>query len=663
MAEADTQMEHGGSFRALVRRLLPFLLVVLLVGSLGALLYTASNASNDHQRALAEQQRSFEAITLARRFEAQVARSEVTLARYVISLDPDTGRLFQDQWRAAASQLKALAFATRKSAWQRGNVEALGYAFAQRGRTLNAIGLRTTYDQKMAALASFHQAGKSQDLKRITALLNIVIEAENARLRERSLAVTLAGDRTEWVGKTSRLLGLALLVCVLFTAWFAHAAYDDRRRARRQAEQETERADRLEAAVRARTAELSDAYEQLKRESAERAAAEDNLRQMQKMDAVGQLTGGIAHDFNNMLAVVVGGLELAKRNLRLKPLEAARHLDNALDGANRASALTRRLLAFARSEPLLPTAIDPDALLSGMADLIDRTIGDQIIVTLTGQASGWRIFVDQHQMENAILNLCVNARDAMEGRGHLALSTAQVQLKAGEVGDCAAGDYVELSVTDDGCGMSADVLARVFEPFFTTKPVGKGTGLGLSQIFGFVRQSQGEIRIESELGTGTSVHIYLPRRILTEQEAAAEAPASEQLHTLHPPTRILVVEDDPRVLNQTMAALAELGHLPIACDHPSKAAKLLSNNADIGLIMSDVLMPDMTGPEMIRTLPAHMRHLPVLFVTGFTGDATDSDDFRGHEVLRKPYTLNALGLALSNALSGSNHPGTAAAAE
>lgn len=662
MAEADTQMDHGGSFRAVVRRLLPFLLVVLLVGSLGALLYTASNASNDHQRALAEQQRSFEAITLARRFEAQVARSEVTLARYVISLDPDTGRLFQDQWRAAASQLKALAFATRKSAWQRGNVEALGYAFAQRGRTLNAIGLRTTYDQKMAALASFHQAGKSQDLKRITALLNIVIEAENARLRERSLAVTLAGDRTEWVGKTSRLLGLALLVCVLFTAWFAHAAYDDRRRARRQAEQETERADRLEAAVRARTAELSDAYEQLKRESAERAAAEDNLRQMQKMDAVGQLTGGIAHDFNNMLAVVVGGLELAKRNLRLKPLEAARHLDNALDGANRASALTRRLLAFARSEPLLPTAIDPDALLSGMADLIDRTIGDQIIVTLTGQASGWRIFVDQHQMENAILNLCVNARDAMEGRGHLALSTAQVQLKAGEVGDCAAGDYVELNVTDDGCGMSADVLARVFEPFFTTKPVGKGTGLGLSQIFGLVRQCEGEIRIESQVGEGSCVRIYLPR-CFSEPECDTDAAMQGGGPVEQPPTRILVVEDDARVLNQTMAALRELGHLPLACDHPSKAARLLSNNADIGLIISDVLMPDMTGPEMVKALPPHFRHLPVLFVTGYAGDVSQGADFEGHMVLRKPYTLAALGQALSTALSGSPHPETAAAAE
>ena len=663
MAEREVIDEQDRGWRAAARRYMPLVLGILLIGSLGALLYSASSASRDHQRALAEQQRSWEIMALARAFEAKTARAEVTLARYVISLDPDTGRLFQDQWRTAASQLKSLTYATRKSDWQRGNVRALQAAFEQRGKTLSEIGLRTTYDQKMGALAQFHQAGRSQDIKRLTALIDLVIQAENARLRERSLAVSLAGDRTELVGKTSRMVGLALLVCVLFALWLVNAAYTERRNARRMADMEAERADRLEEAVSARTSELSDAYEQLKRESAERAAAEDNLRQMQKMDAVGQLTGGIAHDFNNMLAVVVGGLELAKRKLRLKPAEAGHHLDNAMEGANRAAALTRRLLAFARSEPLLPNAVDPDSLLRGMADLVDRTIGDQIIVSFAHKASGWRIFVDQHQMENALLNLCVNARDAMEGRGKLTISTGQAQLAANQIGECPAGDYVTVSVTDNGCGMTAEVAARVFEPFFTTKTVGKGTGLGLSQIFGFVRQSQGEIRIESELGTGTSVHIYLPRRILTEQEAAAEAPASEQLHTLHPPTRILVVEDDPRVLNQTMAALAELGHLPIACDHPSKAAKLLSNNADIGLIMSDVLMPDMTGPEMIRTLPAHMRHLPVLFVTGFTGDATDSDDFRGHEVLRKPYTLNALGLALSNALSGSNHPGTAAAAE
>ncbi|WP_037488742.1 ATP-binding protein [Sphingobium indicum] len=663
MADSDTMDDRETGWRVAWRRLLPFLLGILLIGSLGALLYSASNASRDHARALAEQQRSFEIIALARAFEAQTARAEVTLARYVIGLNPDTGRLFQDQWRTAGAQLKALGYATRGTGWQRGNVEALQHAYAARGKTLNEIGLRTTYDQKMAALGRFHEAGTSRDLKRITALLDRVIHAENLRLRERSLAVTLAGDRTEWVGQTSRLLGLAMLVCVLFAAWFAHVAYSDRRNARRLAEAEAERADRLDLAVRARTAELTDAYERLKQESIERAAAEENLRQMHKMDAVGQLTGGIAHDFNNMLAVVVGGLELAKRKIRLKPQEASRHLDNAMEGANRASALTRRLLAFARSEPLLPSAVDPDALVSGMVDLIDRTIGDQIIVALAPQAQGWRIFVDQHQMENAILNLCVNARDAMDGRGRLTIGTGQAVLAAGEVGDCMAGDYVVLSVTDDGCGMSADVLARVFEPFFTTKPVGKGTGLGLSQIFGFVRQCEGEIRIESEPDKGTSVHIYLPRRIGDAVADADDSASPARVATLHPPTRILVVEDDPRVLNQTMAALAELGHLPIACDHPSKAAKLLANNSDIGLIMSDVLMPDLTGPEMIRALPAQYRHLPVLFVTGYAGDATASADFVGHEVLRKPYTLMALANALSTALNGSNQSGTVAAAE
>ena len=263
MADSDLQDQQtqgrGSRWAAALRRAVPWLLVVLLIGSLATLLYTASNASRDHARALAEQQRSFEIIALARGFEARIARAEVTLARYVISLEPDTGRLFQDQWRNASSQLKTLYYATRGAGWQRGNVEALQSAFEQRGKTLSEIGLRTTYDQKMAALAKFHQAGKSQDRKRITPLLDRVIQAENARLRERSLAVSRAGDRSEWIGRTWRLFGLVLLVCVLFAAWFAHVALNDRRNARRQAELEAERADRLDAAVRARTAELSDA--------------------------------------------------------------------------------------------------------------------------------------------------------------------------------------------------------------------------------------------------------------------------------------------------------------------------------------------------------------------------------------------------------------------
>lgn len=663
MTDSYFMEDQESGWQAAVRRFLPVILVVLLIGTLGTLLYSASNASRDHERALKEQRRSFEIIALARAFEAKTARAEVTLARYVISLDPDVGRLFQDQWRTASSQLKLLNYATRQSGWQRNNVRALRAAFEKRGKTLSEIGLRTTYDQKMAALAQYHRAGRSEDLKQITALLDKVIQAENRRLQERSLAVVLAGDRTAWVDKTSRLFGLVLLACVLFALWIANGAYTERRNARRLAETEAERADRLEAAVAARTAELSNAYEQLKKETSERAAAEENLRQMQKMDAVGQLTGGIAHDFNNMLAVVVGGLELAKRKLRLKPQEATRHLDNAMEGANRAAALTRRLLAFARSEPLLPAPIDPETLVTGMAELIDRSIGDQIVVSIKNHAGGWLIFVDQHQMENAILNLCVNARDAMEGRGRLLIETRQVYLSEQEVGECAEGDYVAMSVTDDGCGMTPEVLARVFEPFFTTKAVDKGTGLGLSQIFGFVRQSEGEIRIESEYGKGTSVHIYLPRKVTEQDEAHADAMQPERDPVLHPPTRILVVEDDPRVLNQTMAALAELGHLPVACDHPSKAAKLLTSHLDIGLIISDVLMPDMTGPEMIRTLPPAYDHVPVLFVTGYAGDIAEGSDFGGHEVLRKPYTLAGLAHALSNALSGSHHPGTAAAAE
>jgi CheY-like chemotaxis protein len=297
-----------------------------------------------------------------------------------------------------------------------------------------------------------------------------------------------------------------------------------------------------------------------------------------------------------------------------------------------------------------------------MADLIDRTIGDQIVVSFTHQAKGWRIFVDQHQLENAILNLCVNARDAMEGRGHLTLRTAQVVLAAGEVGDCAAGEHVVLTVTDDGCGMTPEVLARVFEPFFTTKPVGQGTGLGLSQIFGFVRQCAGEVRIDSTPGSGSSVHLYLPRCHADAESRDMHAGGTAE-PVRHPPTRILVVEDDPRVLNQTMSALSELGHLPVACDHPGKAARLLAHNGDIGLIVSDVLMPDMTGPEMVKALPASFRHLPVLFVTGYAGDISDSADFEGHAVLRKPYTLAALGQAVGEALSESHRPGTAAAAE
>ncbi|MET0249720.1 MAG: ATP-binding protein [Sphingobium sp.] len=662
MAGMDNIGDPGEARRALLRRAVPVLLVLLLAGALASLLYSATNASRDHEQALAEQRRSYEVIALARSFDATMAHTEATLARYVISMDPDTGRLFQDKLRMSAAQLRAIAYNSRHSDWQSANIRDLRQLFDARANTLSEIGLRTADGQKMGALSQFHRAGQAPELARIDTLINAVITAEKERLRERSIAVTLAGNRTEQVGRTSRLLGLVMVVCVLFALWLANIAYTGRRSARLLAEAETARADMLEAAVAARTAELTDAYERLKQETAERTAAEEHLRQLHKMEAVGQLTGGIAHDFNNMLAVVIGGLELARRRIGDGPEEADRHLDNAMEGANRAAALTRRLLAFARAEPLLPQAVDPDRLLVEMADLIDRTIGDQITVRLASGAGGWHIFVDQLQMENAILNLCVNARDAMAGRGVLTIETVQKRLAAGEVGECMAGDHIVVTITDDGCGMTPDVAARVFEPFFTTKPVGKGTGLGLSQIFGFIRQSQGEVRIESEVGKGTKVHLYLPRRTQADAGGGVALAAVDADAVLHPPTRILVVEDDPRVLNQTMSALAELGHLPIACPRAADARMMLDGQRDIGLILTDVLMPDMTGPEMVAALPAIYAHIPILYVTGYAGEIEDAATFGGHEVLRKPYTLMALGTAISVALSGSNHSSTAAAA-
>ncbi|WP_241241886.1 ATP-binding protein [Sphingobium algorifonticola] len=637
--------------RRVLRNVVAAAIGLPLVTALAALLYFATIASNDRDTALAEQQHSFEVIVLANRLDASIAKSETTLARYVISLDPDIGRLFQSQWRSASAELDALVFATRRSSWQKDAINGLRDAFVDRGKMLSEIGLRTTYDQKLGALAQFHQAGKAENLKAINARLDAIIRAENARLAERSTAANLAGARSERVSRTYMLIGLVILVGALCAAWAAMSAWADRRNARRLADAEMVRADRLEAAVTARTAELRDANARLKQEAAERAAAEESLRQMQKMEAVGQLTGGIAHDFNNMLAVVSGGLELARRKLHEDPANAQRHIDNAMEGANRASALTRRLLAFARAEPLLPAPTDPDALIRDMSDLIDRTIGDQITVTIDTGASGWAIFVDRHQLENAILNLCVNARDAMDGRGTLTIATAQATLAEHEIGECAGGDYICLTVKDSGCGMDADVLQRVFEPFFTTKPVGQGTGLGLSQIFGFVRQCDGEIRILSTPGEGTQVDLFLPRKHMTAQQAATMAATQDIVETTDlPPTRILVVEDDPRVLSQSMDAIAELGHLPIACPHASEAAAMLERHGDVGLIVSDVLMPGMTGPEMIASLPDAYRAVPVLFVTGYAGDIDNATMFEGHQVLRKPYTLAILARAISDAI-------------
>jgi CheY-like chemotaxis protein len=380
------------------------------------------------------------------------------------------------------------------------------------------------------------------------------------------------------------------------------------------------------------------------------------------MEAVGQLTGGIAHDFNNMLAVVVGGIDLALRRLTGPRREVMMHLNNAMEGATRAAALTRRLLSFARSEPLLPERVEPAELIRGMSDLLDRTLGERIRIEVDVSNDAWPTYVDPHQLENAIVNLAVNARDAMDGEGQMRITTANVTLAANQVGDVRAGEYVKVSVADTGCGMPPDVLERAFEPFFTTKPVGKGTGLGLSQIFGFAHESGGEVGIESQVGRGTTVSIYLPRT-----EAAAPVrlhPAAQWTETadVHVAgARILLVEDDPRVRTATVGALEDLDYEPVACGSGAEAIDIF-NAQMFDLVITDVIMPEMSGPELIRHLKMTSPHdFAVLFVTGYVGEG-ETDDLRGYELLRKPFTVGALASAVAAALARTSEPPRSSAA-
>jgi CheY-like chemotaxis protein len=364
-----------------------------------------------------------------------------------------------------------------------------------------------------------------------------------------------------------------------------------------------------------------------------------------------------------MLAVVVGGIDLAQRRLNGPKREVLTHLQNAMEGATRAAALTRRLLSFARSEPLLPERVDSKSLIGGMSDLLDRTIGERIKVDVDLAADTWPTYVDPHQLENAIVNLAVNARDAMDGQGLMRISTENVTLAANQVGDVRPGEYVKISVADTGCGMSQEVLDRAFEPFFTTKPVGKGTGLGLSQIFGFAHQSGGEVGIESKVGRGTAVSIYLPRTEIAAQvrvHPAVQRITESEAHVAG--ARILLVEDDPRVRTATVGALEDLDYEPVSCSSGAEAIDLFAGQ-EFDLVISDVIMPEMTGPELIRHLKTnHDRDFAVLFVTGYVGEG-ETDDLRGYELLRKPFTVGALASAVAGALSRTvNEPPRSSAA-
>lgn len=644
----------------------------IVVSILIALIAMLALSSRQRDTALEWQQRSFEVMIAVRAIEGQMAQSEATLGRAVIASDKDVARQFYDNWRRTGSMITRLQRITRNNPEQAALVRDLQALYRTRSEELEEAALRLNYDQKQNALSVYFNAGKTETLDRLKAIFREIVANEQTLLAARTGEAKGFMAQSNKLAATLSVLGLLLVVGAIGLGWTAIDAITQRRRARRTAEVEAHRAELLEGAVAERTTELRLANQRLLAEASERAHAEAQLRQIQKMEAVGQLTGGIAHDFNNMLAVVVGGLELAKRKLHDHAGDAERHLDNAMEGANRAAALTRRLLAFARAEPLLPQSVNPDTLVRGMNDLMDRTLGERIRLEVESVAHPWSIWVDRHQLENAILNLAVNARDAMDGEGKLTIRTSNVSLTADEVGESLPGDYVRVDVTDTGCGMSREVLERVFEPFFTTKPVGKGTGLGLSQIFGFVRQSGGEISIASAEGLGTTVSLYLPRHQSTEDaDEDVAAPRIEATGNLPQQPMLtsriaLVVEDDARVLAATSSALEELGVKTICASSAEEAMAMLEADSAIDIIVSDVVMPGMTGPEFVARVGPLYPDVAILFVTGYA-DVDDAQAFGGHAVLRKPFTIsaleNAIEGALANAPNARRRATTVAAAE
>jgi CheY-like chemotaxis protein len=364
------------------------------------------------------------------------------------------------------------------------------------------------------------------------------------------------------------------------------------------------------------------------------------------MEAIGQLTGGIAHDFNNMLAIVIGSLDILKRRLSRGERNLGRFVDSAMEGAERAAVLTHRLLAFARQQPLVPEPIEINTFVAGMSEMLRRTLGESVRLETVLAGGLWPTYADGGQLENALLNLAVNARDSMLDSGRLTIETANTSLDhsyAAVHPDLVAGEYVMVAVSDNGSGMSPDVIAKAFDPFFTTKGVGRGTGLGLSQVHGFVKQSGGHIKIYSESGQGSTVKMYLPRFMGTGVPLT-KPPSISLVPTGSAKQIILVVEDEGRVRHLTVEMLRELGYTVLETDSASSALRLLKTSPEVNLLFTDIVMPDVNGRQLADEAQRNDAGLKVLFTSGYTSSAIVHngvlDD--GVQLISKPFTLEQL---------------------
>jgi signal transduction histidine kinase len=396
-----------------------------------------------------------------------------------------------------------------------------------------------------------------------------------------------------------------------------------------------------------RASELTTANKNLRAEIEEREKAEEALRQAQKMEAIGQLTGGVAHDFNNLLQIILGNLGVLQHRLETgrisSPEDMRRNVETAIRGGERAATLTQRLLAFSRRQPLAPKPLDVNKLVASTSELLRRTLGETIKIETVLAGGLWSISADANQLENSLLNLAVNARDAMPNGGKLTIETANGHLDeayAAAHNDVDPGQYVVIAVTDTGTGMSRETLLKAFDPFFTTKEVGHGTGLGLSQVYGFVKQSGGHVKIYSEPGEGTTVKLYLPRLMATDTQSA-ERSEVQRYPTGAPHELVLVVEDEPDVRSFTVEMLTELGYGVVEAATGAEALRALEANPDVRLLFTDVGLPGgLNGRQLADQARQRRPDLKVLYTTGYARNAIVHHGKLdpGVELIGKPFT-------------------------
>jgi len=389
-----------------------------------------------------------------------------------------------------------------------------------------------------------------------------------------------------------------------------------------------------------------------KRAEAENTKLQDQLAHAQKMESIGRLAGGVAHDFNNMLGVILGYVELALEDI--DPAQPLHHvLGEVQKAANRSAALTRQLLAFARKQTIAPKVLDVNETVTGLLKMLKRLVGENIKLDWRPDNNLWPVKIDPSQIDQILANLCVNARDAIADVGTIAIATANATVDATVCAshpDAVPGDYVQLTVCDDGCGMAAETLARIFEPYFTTKGLGRGTGLGLATVYGTVRQSNGFIHVGGELGKGTTFSIYFPRHLGLTAPAQPDAATAS---TRHGNATILVVEDETSLLNLATTVLERLGHTVLAAATPTEAIRLAeAHQGQLQLLITDVVMPDMNGRDLAKHISSNWPGIKCLFMSGYTDDLITHHGAldEGVAFIQKPFSARDLATKVHDVL-------------